>query len=333
MKKKKHKNVNPDGTRQLRYLATLAATYPNVWKKVESFRQRRGTSEVPDWPAECYLPLSASAFVVAGGGEQLTEGKINQMPKIIPLSAWSITKGIYRFDPTVFESVWETPLEGELPVEILSYLPEWCVYIETPGRSVNGKKLYGFFATLDYDPHNGSKGLELLVDGLDSLSPVRLPLVSGGLAASLKLFLENDDKIDEYTKEMAHLVSLVLYVCAVSAEFRDAKGTQRQPGLPEEVKTKGGTGLTGVESPTVWETGYRMGAALRLDSKERGEFLEDDATHASPRPHIRRAHWHSFWTGRLNYPEERKLILKWVPPTPVNVKTSDDLIPTIKSVP
>ncbi|EMO24671.1 hypothetical protein LEP1GSC170_1243 [Leptospira interrogans serovar Bataviae str. HAI135] len=35
-------------------------------------------------------------------------------------------------------------------------------------------------------------------------------------------------------------------------------------------------------------------------------------------PHIRRAHWHHFWAGSN---EERKLILRWLPPIPVNFES------------
>ena len=30
---------------------------------------------------------------------------------------------------------------------------------------------------------------------------------------------------------------------------------------------------------------------------------EPTGTHASPRPHIRRAHWHSFWVGKKDQPD------------------------------
>lgn len=48
------------------------------------------------------------------------------------------------------------------------------------------------------------------------------------------------------------------------------------------------------------------------------------------RPHIRRAHWHSYWTGKKDVQEERKLIVNWVAPTMVG--DSDNVIPTIRDV-
>lgn len=49
-------------------------------------------------------------------------------------------------------------------------------------------------------------------------------------------------------------------------------------------------------------------------------------THESPRPHVRRAHWHHFGTDPRD--GERKLVVKWLPPIPVNYDPGDDL-PTV----
>ena len=35
-------------------------------------------------------------------------------------------------------------------------------------------------------------------------------------------------------------------------------------------------------------------------------------------PDSRRGHWHHFWTGAKDKPEERKLVLKWVAPTMIH---------------
>lgn len=332
-KKSKQKSGDSPGSRQLRHLSLLASTFPNVWRNAEKYRRLRGAADLPDWPAECYLPINASSLIAYEVMLQgITKEKVERIIWLPPLCAWSIGKGIYRFDPTVFESVWETPLEGELPTELLNYMPEWGVYIETPGRTVIGEPLYGFYATLDYDPRFDNKGLHLLVDSLSGLHAVRLPLQQGGLEASVRDY-GRKDRTKEYAKEMGHLVALVLYVCSITAEFRDASGSQRQPGLPIGERAKNGSGLTGTEKPTVWETAYRMGAALRRALRDHENSSAGGGTpHASPRPHIRRAHFHSFWTGRLDQPEERKLILKWIPPIPVKAETPDDLIPTVKLV-
>jgi hypothetical protein len=47
------------------------------------------------------------------------------------------------------------------------------------------------------------------------------------------------------------------------------------------------------------------------------------------RPHIRRAHWHSFWAGKKG---EQTIRLKWLPPIAVNAKDSDHLPAVIREI-
>ena len=87
----------------------------------------------------CFLPLSgAYAFGSGGGDNRVTLDKADQIGRVRALTAWSVGQGFYRFNHTIFDYVWDTPLTGDLPVDILYYLPEYCVYAETPG-----KKLWG----------------------------------------------------------------------------------------------------------------------------------------------------------------------------------------------
>jgi len=36
-------------------------------------------------------------------------------------------------------------MTGDLPHDVLFGMPEWCLYIETPGYSLFDRKLHGFF--------------------------------------------------------------------------------------------------------------------------------------------------------------------------------------------
>src|SRR5262249_43973173 len=85
------------------------------------------------------------------------------------------------------------------------------------------------------------------------------------------------------------------------------------------------------DRPNRWEVGCRLGAALRRAlSKRKPTALT--GTHASSRPHIRRAHWHSFWTGKRDQPDARSAILKWLPPIPVDVQDVEELTTTARAV-
>lgn len=75
----------------------------------------------------------------------------------------------------------------------------------------------------------------------------------------------------------------------------------------------------------MWDVGVRVGAAIRQQKiRKQSEWPErNQGEHNSPRPHVRRGHWHHFWTGPKTQPEERKLILKWLSPMTVAANPDD----------
>ncbi|MGC6378155.1 hypothetical protein ACNO7L_10190 [Bisgaard Taxon 45] len=50
-----------------------------------------------------------------------------------------------------------------------------------------------------------------------------------------------------------------------------------------------------------------------------------NGSHKTRRPHIRRAHWHGYWTGKRDEPENRKFDLKWLPPFAVGLKDGAEI--------
>jgi hypothetical protein len=120
----------------------------------------------------------------------------------------------------------------------------------------------------------------------------------------------------------------------IKPDIVDLRGRREKPGNPETVKTKKGLRTFPADSPTSWQVGYRIGAALRrayyaAEPAPAGEGAASEKIkeRSSPRPHIRRAHWHSYWTGPRK--GKREAILKWLPPIPVG---AGELVPTIHLV-
>ena len=300
-------------------------------------------------------------------------------PVLAALASWRPTQGIYRFDEDLLEAVWQTPLvssagnpsgssPGKLPTDLLYHLPEWCCYIETPGKSVwDSMEIAGFFAHLEWDTEKGRPELRLVLDptepgermislpvhlGPDTLEEALRESVLEGAANAEEQGLEAAEKIrgsveqaGALAKDLAPLLSTLLYLCSINAEVRDASSADPQggrlPANPEPKKTRKGMRLFPPDQPTVWETGYRMGAALRaamasVQAEGRGDPSSTGAepTGRTMRPHYRRAHWHSFWRGPRSKPEEREITVKWIPPIPVNLGDVDEeLVPVIRRVP
>lgn len=141
------------------------------------------------------------------------------------------------------------------------------------------------------------------------------------------------------------LLSLTLYLCSTEPDLKDAAGGARMPGYPTVIaptkrrrrvrkgKQRQPPRLQSAEAPTKWDVGYRIGAAIRRSRQEaRSTGESPTGTRPSPIPHIRRVHWHTYWTGPKNEPEKRKRVLKWLPPIAVKLDHHDDLISTVRPV-
>jgi hypothetical protein len=75
-----------------------------------------------------------------------------------------MTQGIYRIDPDLYPALIAT-LAAKIPADVLTRLPEWCCYVETPGLRLPsrvpgtpGPRLHGVWARLDV----GEAGAPLL---------------------------------------------------------------------------------------------------------------------------------------------------------------------------
>ena len=118
-------------------------------------------------------------------------------------------------------------------------------------------------------------------------------------------------------------LQLVLYLCAENAELvpePSGKGREETPARPLKAVVMQKDRYSDIRK---WDVGIRIGAAIRkyrsdvkIENSASSEEVEpkERTGHASPRPHMRRGHWHHFWTGARK-DAERKLVLRWIPPT------------------
>jgi hypothetical protein len=125
-----------------------------------------------------------------------------------------------------------------------------------------------------------------------------------------------------YAKAMRHVIaprlSLMLYLCADNAEVTDQKTGIQTPRLPQKIKDKIGERYLPASLPTTWEAGVRIGAKIRAaEHKEKPEIK--GGTHASPAPHWRTFHWHTFRRG----PGRSERFIKWLPMLPVGYGDQD----------
>jgi hypothetical protein len=245
---------------------------------------RKGT-EFPDWPEWCFLPLPAGMEMAQNGGEAKPEGRVELMleaSRLVALAPWRMTKGRYVLAPDVLDALWSTPVEGGgVPHEVLFRLPEWCVYVETPnktlplGQTGEQREIAGFFAHLNSYEGMGYSELRFVLDvpNEGEENPYLFPLFLGLTEPTLEECLLADARrsADQHAQDtgrepyepediLAHLtelvgppLSLVLYLCT-SAEIRNADPAGRErPGNPTPRKTrKKGAKLFAADAVTTW---------------------------------------------------------------------------------
>jgi hypothetical protein len=329
-------------------LTKCAREYPHAWANAERLRAAKGGPGF-DWPDWCYLPLAGAYAIVSGGSEdRLPMQKVADVARVGALATWRMTQGIYRFDPAVYSAVVETPVAGDLPGEVLLRMPEWCVYVETPGMDGSLGVVHGFWAHLESDANNGRAELRLLLD-VDP-QPVAVPLhigpwplaesidravdLAGVQAMTAGLQLPSSEVGRLWRGWVEPMVSLLLYLCTTN----DIVGKQGIPGNPSQKRTRrDGWRLFAADGPRTWDVGVRMGRALRAAYQSSQTHTEGGNT--SPRGHVRRAHWHGFRSGPrkdeqgADIPTDKRAFeLRWMPPIAVNLPDVEKLPATIRPV-
>lgn len=276
------------------------------------------------WPKWCFAPFTAWIESIVRSKRDLQ--KAFDISCAITVVPWRYSRSVYRFDPDVYRELIDTSLSGDLPEEVLLRLPEWSVYVEMQDETVSG-----FFASLEY-VSPGKAELRFVFckkEQKERMFPFYLVLSAGTIEKSFDESLkeyealsgENDADMvkagyEEVLGENLSLVkkalSLVLYICSDEAEMRDRDAPDWEPSLPRPKMTKGQERLFPADRNRIVDVGRELGAMLR-----------EGAVHGKPgaptgrsvRPHLRRGHWHGFWTGpRKENRDQQKFVLKWLPP-------------------
>lgn len=173
-----------------RMISRMRSRYPQVWDTFERLRSMRGRG-LPAWPDWCLLPL-AGAYAIASGGGKRRPAHPEDVSIIAALGTWRYSQGIYQFDGNLLDALWETPAAGEMPTDVLTRLPEHCVYVATPGRNVGETEsigIEGFFAHMEWDSNDTHVELRLLVDCTDG-GLIAIPIHLGSdLSEGLEVML------------------------------------------------------------------------------------------------------------------------------------------------
>lgn len=322
--------------RALRHLHHYSKKWPEAWQNADLFRAGRG-KDLPDWPAWCFLPLAGWLECTRQNQVAINPFDLSALEAVkdagilAALGSWRLSQGIYQFDPLIFDSLKNTQLERDLPSDTLLRLPQWGLYVETPGMKWLSGILYGFFVHLEHDINTERPELRLVLDTDDGLVPQLLHIGTWPLQEAVDRMLAESSRVSGITlptqglegvniaghisEALQPIVALVLYLCSEEPDIEDRDYPGQVPGIPQPRKTKKGWRLFPPDKPRHWTVGEVLGEELREAVKKAAE-AEFKSTGRTVRPHLRKAHWHGFWKGRGE--EAKRFVTKWLPPIPVN---------------
>jgi hypothetical protein len=332
------------------HLSLLAAGRPIVKIDLDRVPKVRANDlkSGAQWPPWCWYPSAFLAMSLTANPDDaflgaLESGKLSAYP-LATVVAWQQGRIAARFDPDLLDAIVETPITGDLPGDILRRLPAWAFYIDCPHLGPGT----GVFVSLDAFPQRGPGGFiapvptdqqidELLITFVrpdsDVLVTANLALDQGNLAETLQasqpqpFWAQVADFLDRPAgPALQSILAMLLYLASTDGDLANRNvPSERRPGAQP--------GLGQGAPVDVMTAGYRVGAALRLAHSGERHDTAAAPTGRTTAPHLRRAHWHSYWVGPLDQPEVRHLELRWISPILVSAERDDTLVTVVRSVP
>jgi hypothetical protein len=308
---------------------------PSVWKTVETVYLAKGQPDIdlPSWPDWCFIPLFPWRYIAATWAGLSQEKLTRELHMLLAsVGTWRYSQGIYRFSPALYEALAKTELQSKIPADVLLRLPEWCVYVEIPGLPwAATNTLWGFWAFLSWEVTEVAS-LHIVCDLAEGIEVRSLEIGDFSLPESITRMIESAIAHDpigiarwestskyivpELVERYSLLVSLLLYICSDEPEFAGPRG-EAYPQHPQVSRVKAGLRLFPANGPRLWQTGMKIGDRLE---KERTKAEARAKEHKGVMPHLRRAHWHGFWSGPRKKNEtgkdvaDRKFSHRWLPP-------------------
>lgn len=139
--------------------------------------------------------------------------------------------------------------------------------------------------------------------------------------------------ISQQEKGIHGFWSAVLPVLFLHCSENSEWGKQGKPVRPAPRRVGEHQRFIPPDKPVQIFAGVRAGSALRQAPRVSEESISvgrSSAPHRRLRPHIRKAHWQSYWKGKPTQGEEKSMLLKWKPPQIVNGKDDDSLEAVVK---
>jgi hypothetical protein len=331
-------NIEPFPIQRLKWLENVfpvtKQTFHNIktcFNNNENYLDRLTTMVVTDKFIKMATSLDKDKFA----GHEVSYDAWDEMIRgatynITFMYNWNLFKQVYKFDNDTFELLKNSTDIDKIPVDILkNNLPYPAFFIDNIFKSKYSDIDYrGCFVSLLEVESRWELGCFFIENNKYSnyhycFVPLYFDNVTLEESMSKRDALFDVNSDNDETKLALDLTKQVLkeiiYICSINKEVETVK-VQVANNDKKNKKSK--------KKPiTVSQNyvGYKMGNTIRQNKKsyvyvdeDGNRITKSKSNNTKKSPHLRMAHYHHFWTGPMNEPEKRKLILKFIPPLYIN---------------
>lgn len=339
--KRPPKRENPD--RALRMIS--AELSPSFWDGLEAERQAAEASGKHIDPAFYRYDNDMLFQACSKFGARLLRRAANQLEErrqrgtallyyrsLASIAHWRLTKGVYEFDPELNDALDQSDV-GSLPLDAVRNLPEYAPYIVLD-REYMGVHVYGAWVCRG-DTGKGEDGVQVVAHGPNGWLHCIVLFMDTDIDATLSRAYQNLNAdglssavmLQEGKRLVTDVLKRALYLASTEP---DLTGVVRKPQFFKRISH--GASIITTDPPraaNVIGVGYRYGAAVRTWKQQERETREGGApTGTTVAPHIRRAHYHLYWTGK----GRKEPRVKWIAPVLVGAKDVEAIATTVRAV-
>ena len=190
----------------------------------------KGRQDGIAWPAWIHAPVAASYAALSDAYTgRVSSEHTKSIDRCAAIGAWRPTKGVYRFEPALLETLWSKPIADDVLSTQLHRLPEWGVYFDLEGKSIGDIPIQGAYVHLEHQ----EDGYEELRVVLNCLEPKGAWARLNAVIIPLQEFVHQSLMLGpELAQAVAPIVSCALHLCGGAPKLRDEAGRRTAPTRP-----------------------------------------------------------------------------------------------------
>ena len=254
---------------------------------------------------------------------------------LLMIAVWRKNKQIFCFDKEILKDFCNQEINFDMSPELFEQLPYPCIYIDVDGISgVEG------FWVMKCSDDLGNKSLCINFVVSDAFMSLILLTVNGASTINdiIKNFFDSQREIKMKKKKnimrerLKLALQCLLYICAANAEIEEdpiQKKRYRAPSSEQFIKDK-------VREVKKWTCGKKESKIIYSDFGSYPRIVTDmkenhirNVKSSPKRCHVRRSHWHHYWTGSSK-DGTRKMELRWISAMTIHKEEYEEESPNLK---